>query len=126
MEKCELHNFKEILNKLKSEISVPSNVILTTEKVADEIDAAAVDIEAALATKLLSRKNAYLKRIEYALDKIEKNTYGECESCGDDISIKRLLVRPMALLCITCKEDQEKVEQKEKSFMKRGFLDDLE
>ena len=38
-------------------------------------------------------------------------TYGCCEDCGDDISQKRLMARPTATLCITCKEEEERGER---------------
>ncbi len=48
-----------------------------------------------------------------ALEKIEDGIYGECESCGEDIGMKRLEARPVAELCIDCKSEQEKLERRE-------------
>jgi len=129
MKRAECCKFRETLLNLKKEASFPPESfadVLKTERVADEMDVATGDTESALATKLLKRKTSYLKRIDYALDKIENNTYGICENCGDDINNKRLLARPMALLCITCKEEQEEAERKEKELQKGGFLAELE
>jgi DnaK suppressor protein len=47
------------------------------------------------------------------LARIEDGTFGICERCEDEISLKRLEARPVTTLCIRCKEEQEK---KEKSF----------
>jgi len=49
--------------------------------------------------------------ITKALAKIEDGTFGTCEECGEDISIKRLEARPETTLCIRCKEDQERMEK---------------
>lgn len=43
-----------------------------------------------------------VKRIDAALSRIEHGTYGECLSCGGDISPERLDVLPDAALCKTC------------------------
>jgi len=44
-----------------------------------------------------------LEDIEKALDSIEKGTYGICKYCGNPIAEKRLLARPTASSCISCK-----------------------
>ena len=43
-----------------------------------------------------------LQDIILALDKIESNTYGLCENCGEEIDIKRLEINPSAKTCIKC------------------------
>ena len=43
-----------------------------------------------------------LRQIENALQRIEAGKYGNCESCGEEISIKRLKAVPQANLCIKC------------------------
>lgn len=128
MDNTELDNFRKLLLLSKEEVSNTMQICdhLKGEKTADEIDQAVADNNATLATKLHSRKSAYLKRIDTCLVKIDDGTYGECELCGDVISKKRLLVRPTALLCIHCKEDQEKDEQREKDRLRGGFLSDWE
>jgi len=115
--------YKELLLQMKAEAQIPTEeleTVLHTERAADEIDSATADSSAALAKRLLERQNAYVKRIDIALKKIEEGTYGECEECGTMISPKRLLARPVALLCVMCKEKQEKEEKKDKA--PRGFL----
>lgn len=41
-----------------------------------------------------------LEDIEYALMKIEKGTYQECDKCGKTIQEERLLIMPTARYCI--------------------------
>ena len=43
-----------------------------------------------------------LRAIEAALERIEDGTYGQCISCGDDISMERLTAVPYAVKCRTC------------------------
>ncbi|MER3425002.1 MAG: RNA polymerase-binding protein DksA, partial [Nitrospiraceae bacterium] len=38
---------------------------------------------------------------------IATNTYGICESCNQEIPLKRLKARPMTTLCVACKAQQE-------------------
>jgi DnaK suppressor protein len=53
-----------------------------------------------------SRKNE-VEQIDLALSKIAIGDYGICESCGDDISPKRLEALPWARLCVECARDFE-------------------
>ena len=126
----QIDNISNILVKLKNEVKASGDCGMFESiqgvKAADDLDNAVADNNAALATKLFARQNAYLKRIEESLKKIEQGTYGLCESCGDNINYKRLLARPTALLCVSCKEEQEREEQKEKDKLKGGFLADWE
>ena len=43
-----------------------------------------------------------ISRIEGALKRLEKDEYGACVECGDDISLKRLEIDPSASHCIKC------------------------
>src|SRR5204863_5665681 len=40
--------------------------------------------------------------IDAALGKLEAGTYGQCESCGEDIAEARLEAMPAARLCMAC------------------------
>ena len=52
-----------------------------------------------------------LKRVDEALNRIEKGTYGICELCGQAIPEERLQALPYANLCITCKQKEEKASR---------------
>jgi DnaK suppressor protein len=43
-----------------------------------------------------------LMDIDAALAKLEVGTYGQCESCGEDIAEDRLEAMPAARLCMAC------------------------
>lgn len=49
-----------------------------------------------------------IEQIDLALTKMAIGEYGICESCGDDISPRRLHVLPWARLCVECAQDFEK------------------
>jgi len=54
-----------------------------------------------------------LKKIDEAIGRIDDGTYGVCESCGEQIGIKRLEARPVTTLCIECKTQQEEDEKRQ-------------
>ncbi|MGA1867070.1 MAG: TraR/DksA family transcriptional regulator [bacterium] len=62
--------------------------------------------------RLRDRDRKLLNKIDLALENIEKNTFGICGQCGNEINIKRLKARPVVTLCINCKNEQEKEEKK--------------
>jgi DnaK suppressor protein len=61
--------------------------------------------------RLKEREQRLLKKIDEALDRMASGTFGVCESCGGEISIKRLKARPVTTLCIECKTKQEEDER---------------
>jgi DnaK suppressor protein len=61
--------------------------------------------------RLKEREQRLLKKIDEALDRMANGTFGVCESCGGEISIKRLKARPVTTLCIECKTKQEEDER---------------
>ena len=46
--------------------------------------------------------------IDVALEQIDKGEYGICMECGEEISPRRMEVRPFSRYCIECKTDIEK------------------
>lgn len=80
------------------------------EDLMDEADLASSDIEQGMKMRMANRENFKVKRLHKSLDKIKDGTYGECESCSADIGFARLSARPIAELCIACKEEEERKE----------------
>ena len=68
------------------------------EQAADEVEeySTLLPIEHSLESRL--------KNINLALAKIEKDKYGICEKCGQEIPIQRLKVFPEAKTCTTCQK----------------------
>lgn len=54
-----------------------------------------------LATEKILEKT--LEDIDKALKRIEEGSYGTCKYCGETINPKRLIARPTASSCISCK-----------------------
>lgn len=80
---------------------------LQKENVADENEAASLDLHISVSINLHEKQRSLLFQIERALSKIETGTYDECECCGDAISVGRLKASPFTTMCLACKEEQE-------------------
>ena len=79
----------------------------TIEKCSDEADSTVQELNNNVSIRLHERERKSLYSIEKALSKFAENTYGMCELCSDDIGLKRLKARPLAVLCISCMEESE-------------------
>ena len=77
--------------------------------VGDEVDKSMVEQERELNLLLQDREKQHLEAIEEALQRIETGEYGFCDECGDQIDKKRLMVIPLAQLCITCQQNEERL-----------------
>ena len=118
MNKKERDKFKKVLAEERrriqrhlDELSEDSEAQLGNTS-GDQADLASTEISQTSLQKIGKRESYLLRKIDYALEKIEDGTYGQCELCGEEISAKRLLARPVAQLCIHCKTDQENSEKK--------------
>ena len=77
--------------------------------VGDEVDNSMVEQERELNLLLQDREKQHLEAIDEALQRIETGEYGFCDECGDQIDQKRLMVIPLAQLCITCQQNEERL-----------------
>ena len=117
MNKKDLKKIKEILQErrealLQGKESInEQSVVFSTDDLPDEVDLATSETDQAVNLKLRDRERFLLRKIDKALQKIDAGEYGECESCGDPIGMKRLMARPVTDLCIRCKEEQEARER---------------
>jgi DnaK suppressor protein len=83
---------------------------LDQDDLPDEMDMALAESSLSFAGRIRERESKLLSKIEEALERIDQGDYGECTSCGEEIGVKRLLARPVARLCISCKDEQERIE----------------
>ena len=77
----------------------------------DEMDLASSEYLQSFTIRLRGRERTFLAKIDKALQKIDASTFGICEACEEEISVKRLEARPETTLCIRCKEEQEREER---------------
>ncbi len=81
-------------------------------ELSDEGDYAAASAETAVESAIMMQQRKELAEIDQALDRIKSGTYGICEMCEEPIGKARLEVKNFARYCITCREINEKEENK--------------
>jgi DnaK suppressor protein len=108
--------FKELLQQeldalLARANETVSNLTRIGETISDPLDRAAVDSGREADLRFRERESRLIRKIRATLGKIEKETFGICESCGEDIPISRLKARPVTAHCIRCKTKMESWER---------------
>jgi DnaK suppressor protein len=117
MNKTQLKKFKKLLETKREEIvkkaqqTLEQDMSLDADDLPDEMDLASSEYLQAFTFRLRGREKTFLDKISKALERIEDGSFGTCDECGEEISVKRLEARPETTLCIRCKEDQERVER---------------
>lgn len=117
MNQKDLKRFRKMLEDSKRDILKSAKKTLMEEStfdvddLPDEIDLASSEYNQSMIFRLRDREKFLLKKIDNALSRIEQGTFGICENCEEEISVKRLEARPVTSLCIRCKEEQEKQER---------------
>ena len=99
---------EELLNQADNTVS---GMTETKENFPDPTDRAALEADRNFMLRIRDRESKLIKKIKAALERIENDTYGICESCGDDITLKRLKARPVTTQCIECKSKEEALEK---------------
>jgi len=82
------------------------------ETFADPTDRATWESDSTRDLRIRDRERQLMDKIDAALARIEDGTFGECEECGETITVGRLKARPVTTLCIECKAKQEADEQR--------------
>lgn len=77
----------------------------------DVSDQASAEVDQNFSMRIKEREQKLLKKIDEALERMNKNTYGICERCEEEIPYQRLKARPVTTLCIACKTLQEQEEK---------------
>lgn len=77
----------------------------------DPTDQASMETDRDFDIRIRDRERKLIRKIDQAIERIKDETFGQCESCGGDIGVKRLQARPVTTLCIDCKTAQEREER---------------
>ena len=70
-------------------------------------DRAAEVEELDVGARILESEELLMSKIDHALDRIGRGTYGICEGCGAKIPDARLEAKPSVSLCVHCQETKE-------------------
>ena len=112
MKKKDVEYFRKLLTeRLQTLLAEASDTLsgMTDEKASfpDPTDRATMEADRNFLLRIRDRERKLIVKIREALDRIENGSYGICEVCGNDISVKRLKARPVTTQCIECKTREE-------------------
>lgn len=85
------------------------------ESCIDSIDRASTETNLGFELRTEERARKLIVKIDQALERIKRGTYGFCEETGEPIDLKRLEARPTATLGIRAQELHEKQEKTRKN-----------
>jgi DnaK suppressor protein len=112
----QLAHFRKMLEEMKRELSQDIDRTVHTMQdeatiFADPNDRASQESDMSLELRNRDRERKLIKKIDETIQRIDSEEYGYCDSCGVEIGLKRLEVRPTATLCIDCKTLDEMRER---------------
>jgi len=108
--------FKKHLTQWLNELLTEANKTVTgmtdmRQNFPDPTDRASLESDRNFELRIRDRERRLIGKIRDAMDRLENETYGVCDACGEEISEKRLKARPVTTLCINCKKKQENEEK---------------
>jgi len=80
-----------------------------TTPIDDFADVSARKAEEALTLGIVANDEQWIAAIDAALNRLEKGTFGKCETCGKAIAQERLHAAPYASECIHCARQRQAV-----------------
>lgn len=116
MNSRQLAHFRKMLEEMKRGLSQDIDRTVHTMQdeatiFADPNDRASQESDMSLELRNRDRERKLIKKIDETIARIDSGDYGYCDSCGVEIGLKRLEVRPTASLCIDCKTLDEMRER---------------
>jgi DnaK suppressor protein len=118
MSEKQLAYFKKILLDWRQELLEDSKKTLKRLQdnpldIIEEVDRGAWESDLAFELRTRDRYRKLINKIDAALERIEDGSYGFCEETGEEIGIKRLMVRPIATLSVEAQMRHERRERQE-------------
>jgi DnaK suppressor protein len=101
-------HFKRVLSSWKGQLleevaGAASQMANSAANDADPVDRASQAEELQVAVRTQDRRRRLIDKIDSSIDSLDREDYGYCEACGEDIGIQRLHARPTATHCFDCK-----------------------
>lgn len=114
-QKTHFHNILDTWkqNLMESVDQTMSHMQQEASSFPDHNDRASQEEEFSFELRTRDRERKLLKKIEGTLERLHEDDFGYCDVCGIEIGIRRLEARPIATLCIDCKEVAETKERQE-------------
>lgn len=116
MDKALLQHFRKKLEEMSAELLTEADKTLSdmtvhNDNYPDPTDRASAESDRSFELRIRDRERKLQVKIKEAIGRIIDESYGICETCGEDISPDRLNARPVTTLCIDCKNKQEDHEK---------------
>lgn len=114
MDKNGAASFKKTLINLKEQLAGDYERIVDASSeefgadLPDINDEAARTISRRILLEIGDKNFDTINQVNDALDRIEKDEFGVCAECGEDIPVNRLELLPFAEHCVECKERLER------------------
>ena len=116
MEKKQLAEFRTLLQAQMADLLQDADKTvsgMTEEHInfPDPTDRASLESDRNFELRIRDRERRLINKIREALTRIDDGSFGQCESCEEEIGAERLRARPVTTLCIDCKTEQERQEK---------------
>ena len=116
MKNKDLEYFCKMLTRWRDDLYKQADATFTnlkepTVKEIDPLDQASLEATRDFTLRIRDRESRLIGKINQSLARIEEGTFGICDMCGEEISIRRLKARPVTNFCITCKTKMEALEE---------------
>lgn len=116
MEKKQLAEFRTLLQAQMADLLQDADKTvsgMTEEHInfPDPTDRASLESDRNFELRIRDRERRLINKIREALTRIDDGSFGQCESCEEEIGAERLRARPVTTLCIDCKTEQERQER---------------
>ena len=112
-----LEYFRKLLNGMLNDLlseagrTVSDMSDSSDENFPDPSDRAALETDRNFLLRVKDRERKLISKIKEALARIDDGTFGICDLCEENISVKRLEARPVTTSCIDCKKEEEENEK---------------
>ena len=115
MNEQDLQSFRERLEKMRSDLVEDSEETVHEMReennlYPDPSDRATSETEHINLLRIRDRERKLMSKVDEAIERLNKGTFGFCQECGEGIDIERLEIRPVTTFCIRCKETLEAKE----------------
>ncbi len=88
---------------------------------ADEMDVARSLADVETHAGLIDRAEERLKAVDEALSRLETGDYGVCAQCGEEITFARLKAVPLAMYCVDCQHQRNRLGRSGAGDLSRSF-----
>ncbi len=116
MDTNSLQFFRNLINHEMAQLlgyqaKTMTEMLVSDDRLSDMIDYSSIQSDRNFELIIRDRERRLIEKMIEAILRIDEGTYGTCDGCGEEISEKRLIARPVTTFCIKCKIKQEKQER---------------